>query len=346
MVDASRQDDAFGASAAATYPRCRDGRSRVRGFTILELLVVMLILTILISTVVVVGTTVIQKGKVNNTKAVLQVVADALEEFKREQQTHRTITKRKAYRNRYGDYPPDELEVFTPLGLPGSVPPPANRSLAVGRAPIVPTPGPTAWPDMRFYANGDPLKDSLEHRDLAAMIVAIETMSEKAALILGRLPKRNRTSGPIDPATGEPSLWLDRDGDGLWTSNEDFQIRYITDAWGVPLSYLAQRDWKANDPPPLQLLKTSTNHPDWSEASTEIIRINRGQPLIFSYGPDGKDQLTKDWMVVASNVPGVASLVGDFEGTAPHGQIDHHLNADNVYLDPDLSVRLARETEE
>lgn len=336
MVDATRQDYAFSASAGATYPRCRDGRSRVRGFTILELLVVMLILSVLISTVVVVGTTVIQKSKVNNTKAVLQVVADALEEFKREQQTHRTITKRKAYRNRYGDYPPDELEVFTPLGLPGSAPPPANRSLAVGGAPIVPTPTSTAWDQMRFYSTGDPAKDPIEHRDLAAMIVVIETLSEKAALILGRLPKRNRTTGPIDPATGEPSLWLDRDGSGQWTPNEDFQIRYIVDAWGVPLSYLAQRDWTNNNPPPV-----STNHPQWNEASTEIIRINRGQPLIFSYGPDGKDQLTKEWMEVANGEPGVASLVGDFEGT-PHGRIDHHLNADNVYLDPDLTDRLAR----
>ncbi|MCH7527853.1 MAG: type II secretion system protein, partial [Planctomycetes bacterium] len=272
MVDASRQDDAFGASAGATYPRCRDGCSRVRGFTILELLVVMLILTVLISTVVVVGTTVIQKSQVTNTKAVLQVVADALEEFKREQQTHRTITKRKAYRSRYGDYPPDELEVFTPLGVPGDLNP---RSLAVGGAPIVPTPGPAAWPNMRFYVNGNPLQDSLEHRDLAAMIVAIETMSEKAALILGRLPKRNRTSGPIDPATGEPSLWLDRrdkDGkfNGQWDAQRDFQIRYIVDAWGVPLSYLAQRDWTNINPPPV-----STNHPGWNEASAEIIRINR-----------------------------------------------------------------------
>ncbi len=317
-----------------------------RGFTIIELLVVIVIITILVSAVLVVSTTVIEKGRINNTKAVLRVVADALEEFQREQQDHRTITRRKAYRDRYGGYPPDELEVFTPGGIPND---PNPQSLAVGGAEISPTAaGNAGWDQMRFYSNGDPVKDSLEHRDLAAMIVAIETLSEKAALILGRLPKRNRTAGPLDTtkAPPEPSLFLDRNENQQWDPLEDFQIRYIVDDWGVPLSYLAQRDWDPNDSPSVQQQKASSNHTSWNEASSEIIKINRGLPLIFSYGPNGKDQLDQEWMATADGTGGAASLVGDFEQATVHGRIDHQLNADNVYLDPNLTDRLAKGIEE
>ena len=116
---------------------------RAAGFTIIELLVVFAVIAILVSAVLVGGTTVLTKARVRNTKAVLQVVRDALEEYKRERPmiiaAHQPATGggRVRYSVRYGEYPPDEVEVFTNVGLPGST---AGGSLAPGGAVFIPPP--------------------------------------------------------------------------------------------------------------------------------------------------------------------------------------------------------------
>ena len=103
----------------------------------------------------------------------------------------------------------------------------------------------------------------------------------------------------------------------------------------MPISYLAQRDWNLAGAPATR----SSNHTNWNEASTKLIRLNGGQPVIFSDGPNGKDQLT----VEAMTPDGIASLVADFSEGAPSAPntIDHILNADNVYADPALKEKLA-----
>ena len=86
----------------------------------------------------------------------------------------------------------------------------------------------------------------------------------------------------------------------------------------------------------------SSNHPDWNEASTKLIRLNHGRPIIMSYGPDGTDQLTAAAMTAApggANWSGPPSLVGDF---MHNGLIDHPLNADNVYADQGLKEKLTK----
>jgi prepilin-type N-terminal cleavage/methylation domain-containing protein len=327
-----------------------------RALTLVELLIVIIVIGILVSSILVASSGFISKGRTNNTQAVLQVVADAVEEFKREQTAKPTITRAKQtkdpnmgkqpdppatplmYSDRYGLYPPDELEVFTLLGLPGSQAPPASRTLAPGGAVIVPAP--TSGQAMRFYKDGDPTKDPLENRDQAAMIVAIETLSESASAILDRIPDKNRSTGALSADGTTPALFLDRPDpaagapNGAWDSN-DHQIRLIIDDWGMPISYLAQRDWQ---PPsgtftPIE----STNHAAWNEASTELIRMNGGQPIIMSYGPNGKDQLTKD----AMGDDAKASLVGDFEYADDH-VVNNPLNDDNVYSNPALKEKLAK----
>lgn len=329
--------------------------SRRSALTLVEILVVIVIMTILASGLVVATTSILNKARTTNTQAVLRVVSDAIESFKREQQDNPRMTRvihgagntRVTYKNRYGLYPPDELEVYTPLGIPGSNPP--GGSLAGKNNNIIPSPESTNWKAMRYYQNGIVEEDALEHRDLLAMITAIELYSEAGAAALSKLPSRNRTTGPVD-AKGDPSIFLDRafgkTGNGSWDA-EDYQIRYIVDGWGVPISYLAQRDFKEDNP-----TKTiSSNHPGWNQASTEIIRLNRGQPVIMSYGPNGKDQLTQEWMETqpGSSTTGKsikiakASLVGDFEDDH---KVNHPLNEDNVYLDPSLKERLAKGIEE
>ncbi len=326
-------------------------RIRRSALTLVELLIVIIVIGILVSAILVASSGFINKGRANNTQSVLQIVADAVEEFKREQAAKPTITRARQpklggpagvtvnYFDRYGPYPPDELEVFSAVGLPGSVPPvpPKTNSLAAGGAVIVPPP---PWPPMRFYKDGSQ-NDAVENRDQAAMIVAIETLSESASAILDRIPDRNRTVGALQ-ADGTPALFLDRTGGaiGAWDAN-DHQIRLIVDDWGNPISYFAQRDWQPASgtftPIP------STNHKDWNHVSTEIIRLNGGQPVIFSYGPNGKDQLTKD----AMGANGTATLMSDMHPTTPgpgdqEFVIDNPFNADNVYANPALKEKLAK----
>ncbi len=328
---------------ALPSPKRKRGISnrRVRhGFTLVELLVVIAIIVILMSAVIVASTTLITKAKVSNTQALLTVVRDAVEQFKREQEAAPTITRARQgavkYRDRYGLYPPDELEVFTPVGIPGSGA--SGGSLATGGAEIVPAP---PYDAMRFYTKGLTWEDArLEHRDLAAMVVTIQTLGDVSASILGGIQNRYWRPAPLDDRD-KPALFLDRpDTDGhrndSWDSG-DFEIRYIIDVWGTPLRYFAQRDRDANNPP-----EPSSNHEDWNEVSTTMVRLNGGRPVIMSYGPNGREQLTQE----AMGDDATASLVADWVAVEDdHPQINHHLNADNVYADPTLKEKLVRGTQ-
>jgi len=337
---------------SATPRRLRSGfgTRRSRALTLVEIVVVIVVIAILAAAILTASSSLLNKSRSNNTQAVLQIVSDAVEEFKREQTARPTISQAKQnkragvgdptkdkvlYADRYGAYPPDELEVFSPAGLRGSVPAPAGRtnSLAAGGAVIVPAPD---WPPMRFYKDGTPA-DIVEHRDQCAMIVAIETLSESANSILDRIPDKNRSPGALSVDGQTPALFLDRPGGAAAVPDrwdpDDHQIRYILDDWGMPISYFAQRDGRPELPNPIQ----SSNHDGWNEASTEFIRLNGGSPVVMSYGPNGKDQLTKDAMDPNAN----ASLVGDFEKNDDE-MINDPLNDDNVYANPALREKLAK----
>jgi len=305
------------------------------GFTLVELLVVMAIMAVLIAAVMVASTTLIDRAKTSNTRAVLTIVLQAVEEFEREQRANPTIAQNSAYVDRYGYFPPDELEVFSSADdFPGG---PMNRSLAPGGAEIVPDPG-SAYPPMKFYTQGlTPDEAAKEHRDLAAMIVAIETLGDASSVILDGLSERNRVSGPVDATSGDPLVFLDRNANGNWDPLEDLEVRYIVDDWGVSLSYFAQRDWVKG----LGAATRSNNHGAWNEASTVFIRNNDGQPVIMSYGPNGKDQLTAE----AMGANGTASLVWDFEGEKDD-KVTNLLNFDNIYSNPSLKEKLAEGLEE
>ena len=143
-----------------------------------------------------------------------------------------------------------------------------------------------------------------------------------------------------------PSFWTGRingNPNDAW-GPEDLQIRYILDEWGMPISYLAQRDYPTEEEKKAGVQEIpSRNHQGWNEGSTELIRMNGGQPVIFSYGGNGKDQLTKDMM----EPDGKASLMGDFEPAAAGPDdvahiIDNPANADNVYANPALKEKLAK----
>jgi hypothetical protein len=279
---------------------------------------------------------VLTKAKVRNTQAVLQIVRDALEEFRRESPVMIRASQPMAgggkarYRARYGEYPPDEVEVFTDLGLPRSS---AGGSLAPGGAVFVPAPKTSGvpYPEMRFYTAGNPAA-AAEHRDLVAMTLAVRELTESAASILGRIPDSHWSPGVLD-AAGGPSQFLDRDDNGVWNPAVDEQIRYVVDDWGVPMSYFAQRDWCSDT-----CGKESSNAEGWNQTSTEIIRLNKGQPVLMSYGPNGRAQLTAE----VQNAEGsTTSMVSDWmDPTDERRRINDPYNADNVYADPGLDERL------
>lgn len=302
---------------------------------------VVVIIAILISAVVAASTTLVTKAKISSTQAVLTIVRDAVEQFRREQTANPTIASAvqgdAKYLERYGYFPPDELEVFTPSGIPGSRL--DGDTLAPGGSRVVPTPPASgAYPHMNFYTRRlPPYEAVLEHRDQVAMVVAIQTLGDASGSILERVQDRYWASPPTDPAKDPPApiLFLDRNDNGDWDRTEDLQLRYIVDDWGTPISYFAQRNWDPDKPP-----APSSNHESWNEASTEIVRLNGGQPVVMSYGPNGKEQLSKETMEVSDNEQG-ASLVHDWV-FKDEGRIDHHLNADNVYVDSLLKEKLAR----
>ena len=236
------------------------------------------------------------------------------------------------YRSRYGEYPPDETEVFTDKGLFGST---TGRSLAPGQASFVPAPAESGpgYDPMAFYTSGNP-NAALEHRDLAAMIIAVQQLTETAAAMLDKLPESNWSPGILD-ADGNPLQFLDVDDNNTWDPGVDQQVRFIVDEWGVPISYFAQRDGTPCCPEATE----SSNADGWNQTSTEIIFLNKGRPVIMSYGPNGREQLGREVQTAQNST---ASMVSDWihEDEALH-RINDPYNADNVYNDADLKERLA-----
>ena len=303
------------------------GRRGAPAFTLVELLVVLVIITILVSAVLVGSTTLINRARSKKTELALQIVREAVEEFEREQTARPTITRVRQgagsnevrYGDRYGLYPPDELELFTEVGLPGSSP--AAGSLAVGHSksrPVVVVPAPSGgqgYPQMQFHPAAD---QEFEHRDLAALVLTIEMFGDASSTILEKLPDEYRVPG---------AQFLDRDDNEKWDPETDQEIYHLVDGWGTPLNYFAQRDYDSG--------ADSNNASGWNQASTAMVRLNGGQPVIVSYGPDGSEQFSEDILEAEPSASLIVDLLDD-------RRVDNPLNEDNVYADPALKEKLAR----
>lgn len=319
----------------------RSNRLRVRGassaglfrrgaFTLVEILVVVAIIVILLVSVVTLGGWAVRKGQSKNTEGMLRIVADALEQFAADAPLAAVKQPGGAgqvtYVSRYGKYPADELEVYG-SGIPGAT---QGRSLAPGGGVIVPDSG--EFQDMTFILGG--AAPQYENRDIATMLLAIELHSESAAQILSRVSEKHLAAVPLDGA-GDPVQYLDRNGDGKYNPKDDEALRWLVDDWQVPVTYFAQRDFRAGATP------SSNRQQDWSwnEVSTRLVKMNGGAPVLMSWGPDGKDQRTPENQT-GSTAANIATDLLGLDGSALD-RIDNPLNADNVYANPALAEKLA-----
>lgn len=133
--------------------------------------------------------------------------------------------------------------------------------------------------------------------DVVVMALAIRQHTVKAAQILERIDGRFRASAE--------NFW-DRDGDGTLTDVDEEYV-YFIDAWGTPIEYYNLRDPSA-----------VTGR---EELSTWLVAMNNGRPVLVSYGPNGKDQLSGDF--------GTMRLTTDRNDGTP--AIDNRFNGDNIY---------------
>lgn len=299
---------------------------------------------VLVSAILVAAPALIDRHRGNSTELMLTAVRDMVDQFAREQQSNPTLTRKTEYQKRYGFYPPDELEVFTEVGVPQK--PPANRGpLTVGGAKVIPGATSGGYTPMTFRLDlKDPQQRALEHRDNAALVLAIQMFGRESKDMLESMSDANlRTLG--SDQTGPPLIFLDRpDEQGKlndkWDPEIDQPLRIIVDAWGVPIQYFSERNFSTSS----DARNVSPNYPGWNEASTQMVRRNGNKPLIVSYGPNGKDQLTEDLLSSATET---TSMVGDWMNDgldSRKGRIDDALNADNIYPDPRLRDRLAGTT--
>lgn len=296
----------------------------------LELLVVIGIIGILAAALLVAGSKLIDGARSSSTAFMLGIVRDAVELFKEEQQAQPGFARPAAYQARYGFYPPDELEVFSSVGIPPAGTLPGTR--APNAYEVWPKPAsPIPFTAMTFQIDGlDENTRRQEHRDLAAVVLAINLYSDSAWELLSKLDDRNWIV-PEDDA-GLPLQFLDRNGNEMFDASDDLEIRHIVDAWGIPITYMSQRNYVAT----AASATKSENDPAWNEASTAMVRLNAGQPIISSFGPNGADQLSAEMILAGTPA---ATLVADF---ADDGLINSALNEDNVYPDATIKEKLAK----
>ncbi|MBI4718868.1 MAG: type II secretion system protein [Planctomycetes bacterium] len=327
-------------------------------FTLVELLVVFAVIIVLVGAVLVAGPALIDRGKIKNTETLLAQVRDVIEQFKAEQTSNPTLLRAQPqpgagtlgmlyYKDRYGTYPPDELEVFTAVGIPGSAGT-GNRSLALGKSHVElgnPATDPRNWSAMKFYTVGN-AQPQLEHRDLAAMVLTIEMYGVESKSALDALPESNFRAGPVDSLNGKPIQFLDRSptANRVYNEETDLAVRYIVDAWGVPLSYFTTRNHSSNPQKIADMnFLGSSNHPQWHEACTEMVRLAGGEPIVMSWGPDGKEQATREAIDPNAGGDPKAVLIDDWmDGPRDRRRIDHPLNLDNLYSVSGLKEKLER----
>lgn len=286
---------------------------RRRAFTLAEILVVVAILALLIGVVYKGGSTLMNNAKARDTEALIKTLMAAVEAYKLEVNDSNIPYMKDVYLGN----PPDSVYLFDRAGLPlpdCSPYSPANpctlRLVSASSSAVAP-PG---LKDVRNPSNGQlqPLaRSTMRHEDIRALVLSIRLRSPKAAEILDRIDPRFKVAGEVayDPGDGSAPIPLD----------------YYADSWGIPLEYFSMCTGELDPDPRRQVAK-------------RILHLNNGSPLIVSYGPNGPDQISADFM----GTYGDTTIVGDMYDNNVDMRINHELNHDNVYSDPAVIDRLRR----
>jgi hypothetical protein len=256
----------------------------------------------------------VQEAKRRDTRAMLQILDGAIEDFRSEAPVGRIQQGGVRYADRYGLYPPDEIEAFSPTGIPHSTGPAVP--IGVGRVTMDNPP--------------------VGYNDVRAMVLAIRTFSPKGTQTLEQIHQRFKAHYDV----GQPGMvvYWDRDNDGRQSDRDDV-LDFFVDAWGTPIQYFAVNPTG----PPVDPPAASDTVPAKGArlaASKELVRANNGRPVLVSYGPDGKDQLSGQF-------PDAQDIVTDWwknnqGGNDPAGsrKIDNRFNVDNVYSADGLAEKL------
>ena len=165
---------------------------------------------------------------------------------------------------------------------------------------------------------------NVKQQDIKAMALVTRLYSAEVAAILDRISPHYRR--PPD----DPEEFFDRDGEGD-LDTDDVPLGYFVDTWGTPIRYFAVRDDDLAPAPgvPPEPFEQRLN------TSAFLVQKNRGKPVLVSYGPDGREQLSDEFAGLARD------LVGDFgDDDETPGRIDNVFNEDNVYVDETLNERL------
>ncbi|HUU85229.1 MAG TPA: type II secretion system protein [Phycisphaerae bacterium] len=276
---------------------------RQPGFTLIELLVVVAVISILIGAIITVSSVVIAGAKAKDTQAMLIVLDQAIDQFKEDMTSASKPWYQNATKGRYAEnYPPDELEAFT----------------VANEAPTLFT---TIAPggDLEDDTGSGLTLNNVAQRDVKAMALAIKLFSPAGSEILDRIGERFKVAEPRQ---------------GLRRTNPFVSFEplvYFVDSWGTPIEYYATAAGTEN--------ASTDSGGDRRKTSKALVAANSGVPLLVSYGPDGPDQFSQDFI----DTEGESDLVADFSQADPVRTIDHRLNADNVYSNPDMNEKLLKQ---
>ncbi len=206
---------------------------------------------------------------------------------------------------RYQKLPPDDMTLFV------------NGVMASGT--VIDPEGDYLFYDLRDPSTGILTSFAHNHSDVRAMVLAMRLRSPRASEILDGINKKyvvNEGKLEFNPGDGTESIPLVHYVDGWGTEIEYFANGFNYDGAGV-------RDL----------------------ASTALVHKNNGEPLFVSYGPNGSEQLSEDFLFDPSY--GDTSIIADFIGAdvggnilTPEGLINHELNQDNVYSSDTFKERM------
>ncbi|MFQ5807873.1 MAG: prepilin-type N-terminal cleavage/methylation domain-containing protein [Phycisphaerae bacterium] len=207
---------------------------RPGGFTMIELLVVIVVLALLISLVTVIASKAIRQQKGRNTQQIMQNVTLALDQFATENPL-RAIYDKKG-RKTFGKYPAYQLagdatdqdtvrHAVEPDPLPGSTPPtPPPDSLSNRLLRDLSNGRPGNWVDLAGQ-EADGLDDN---RALYAYLVVFSPGS------LNLIPEAQ-----LKPLNANARAFVNPTGAGTQPGDEGVvDVLGIHDAWGVPLDYM------------------------------------------------------------------------------------------------------------